>query len=313
MTYPLCEVPGCSRPSPDGAAACVSCGAELHQHLAEVADADGLAAELDTALARQARLGGGGRRGAETPLGYGEAAAEAIAVLRSALAGWVRVLDRHGQPVGPACPSRCGHGSCAWITTRILPKNTLPAMAAWLADRIPDLRRHPAGGEAVDELGAAIRHARNAIDRGRGAELVYCGPCSHRGDDGRTCMTDLYARPGARLVQCRCGAITDVRARRAWLLREAEGVLGTAAEIARALTRLDRPVTPERVRQWAQRGLLLSRGRGDHHHPLYRVGDVLALLEGLEAVDLAGPACARCRHQTCRRIRAARPSPPRAA
>lgn len=312
MTYPLCEVPGCGRPSPDGAAACASCGALLHQHLAEVAD--GLAAELDTALARQARLGGGGRRGAETPLAYGEAAAEAIAVLRSALVSWVRILDRHDLPFGPACPGRCEHGSCVWITTRILPDDTVPAMADWLARRVTDIRRHPVGGEAVDELVDAIHQARRAIDRG--AELVYCGPCGQRGKDGRTCMTDLYARPGARLVQCRCGAITDVQARRTWLLREAESVLGTATEIAQALTRLDRPVTPERIRQWDHRDRLIPRGHNSRGHPLYRIGDVLDLLHDLDAHDAPaaiGPACVNCRHLTCRWIRANQTSPSRVA
>ncbi|WP_433382765.1 hypothetical protein [Streptosporangium sp. CA-115845] len=311
MTYPLCKVPACYRPSPDGAAACASCGAELHHRLGELAD--WLAAELDTALARQARLGGGtGRRGAETPLAYGAAAAEAIAVLRSALVGWVRTLDRHDQPIGPACPRRCEHGSCVWITTRILPKNTLPAMADWLARRVTDIRRHPAGGEAVDELIDAVHQARRAINRG--ADLVYCGPCGHRGDDGRICMSDLYAVPHARVVQCRCGAITDVPSRRAWLLGQAESVLGTAAEIARALTRLEQPVTPERIRQWAQRDRLSARGHDHRGHPLYRIGDVLALLDGLDAAHLEGPACIRirCRHSTCRRIRA-RTRPPRAA
>lgn len=239
------------------------------------------------ALTRQARIGGTGRRGAETPLPYGEAAAEAIWALRLALVGWVRILESDGQPFGPTCRRRCEHGSCVWITTRSLPDDTLPAMAHWLAHRVPDIRRHPAGGEAVDELVDSVRQARRVIDRG--ADLVYCGPCIHADEDGRTCMTDLYARPDAQVVQCRCGAVTDVRDHRAWLLRKAEDVLGTPAEIARALTRLDRPVTPERIRQWGQRNRIIPRARNARDHPLYRIGDVLVLLKDLDAANLVTP------------------------
>ncbi|GIH98105.1 hypothetical protein [Planobispora takensis] len=274
MTETLCEVPGCDRPSPDGAPVCASCGTELHQHLVEVVD--GLAADLDAALARQARLGGVGRRGAETPLPYGEASAEAIWVLRTALVGWVRILEAEDQPFGPTCPGRCEHGSCTWVTTQTLPDDTLPSMASWLARRVQGIRWHPAGGEAVDELIDAVRQARRAIDRR--ADLVYCGPCGSPDEDGQTCMADLYARPDAPVVRCRCGAAIDVHDRRMWLLRQAEEALGTAAEIARALTRLDQPVTPERIRQWNRRDRLIPRDHDARGHPLYRVGDVLALL-----------------------------------
>ncbi|MFF4779423.1 hypothetical protein ACFY05_42070 [Microtetraspora fusca] len=287
MTVDVLCGTGCGRPVTDNATVCCSCGAELHQELVELVHDDGLADELDAALARQASLGTAGGRSSETPLPYGEAAAEATSVLRNTLTGWVRILDDDGRLIGPSCPPAgaknerpaCAHPSCQLIIVRAFPDDTLPAMASWLAARIDAIRHHPAGAEAVDELLAAVRQARQAIDRP--ADRVYCGPCGAKQDDGSRCMIDLYARPDTGVVQCRCGAVWDVWLRRDWLLAEVEDVLGTATEIARAVTGLGHEVTPERIWQWAHRGRLIVRGavrRGARELPVYRVGDVLDLV-----------------------------------
>jgi len=273
----------CGRPVPDHAYVCPGCASGLHEHLVRLTGG-GLADELDVALARQAKLGGGGggRHGDEQPLAFGYAASEAIWVLRSALVGWVRVL----------LEDLPGHHP---------PADTLPGMADWLARRVETLRHMPEGPEAVDELTAAVRQAEAAV--APLGDRVYVGPCAGELDGGSPCGEGLYAAPESTLTACRaCGAVYVVPQRRAWLLEAAEDVLGTATEIARAVTNLGRPVTAERIRKWAHRGCLLARGRDARGRPVYRVGDVLDLAVGvLPAV--AGPACDRCAHATCRAIR----------
>ncbi|MEV4320973.1 hypothetical protein AB0J37_01940 [Microbispora rosea] len=294
----------CGRPVPDNAYVCPGCASGLHEHLVRVT-AGGLADELDTALARQTKLGGGGGGGGgrsdEQPLAFGYAASEAIWVLRSTLVGWVRALEGDAvRPIGPICRTACPHGSCRLIARRDVPADTLPDMAGWLAYRVETLRHLPEGPGAVDELVAAIVNAEAVV--WPSGDHVYVGPCAGQLDGGAPCGADLYAPPGAAQVTCRaCGATYRVHQRRQWLLEEAEDVLGTATEIARAVTNLGRPVTPERIRQWAHRGCLLARGR-TARAPLYRVGDVLDLAAGVLPVP-AGPACEQCAHASCRTIR----------
>lgn len=45
------------------------------------------------------------------------------------------------------------------------PDDSLAGMARWLLDRRNQLAVHPAGGEAVDEICAAVRDARRVTDR----------------------------------------------------------------------------------------------------------------------------------------------------
>lgn len=282
MTDTLCN---CGRPITDNALVCRSCGDALRQDLGEVADG-ALAQELETALARQARMGGTGARSAEAPLGYGEAAATAIWILRTTMVAWILLLSEDSDYLPPG----------------VLDEQ-LPALAWWLRASVEDIRRHPDAAAAIDELTAAVRQARNVVYGP--THRVYCGQCGADASDG-PCPVDLYAHPDAGVVQCPCGAVWDVQRRRDWLLVQAEKMLGTATEIARAVTGLGREVTPERIWQWASRGRLLARGRGPRGQPLYRVGDVLDLLDAAVAAPI-GPACRRCDHRTCRLIRTRHP------
>lgn len=79
------------------------------------------------------------------------------------------------------------------------------------------------------------------------------------------------------MVTCRCGTTWPVEERRTWLLREAEHVLGTATELARALSGLGEHITPSMIRGYAHRRRLANRGTDETGRPLYRLGDVLAL------------------------------------
>ncbi|MEV2274053.1 hypothetical protein AB0I72_00575 [Nocardiopsis sp. NPDC049922] len=143
--YP-CDL--CGRPSGDDAPVCVSCADQAAAALRQVSE--WLAEDLVTATARQTALGGrsGGKptKASEAPLPLDLRASEAATVLRSTLAGWIRVVADDGAA-----------GS--------LPADTLQAMAAWLAPVVQWIRTRPYGAEAVDEILAGVRQAVRAVDR----------------------------------------------------------------------------------------------------------------------------------------------------
>ncbi|MFC6885310.1 MULTISPECIES: hypothetical protein [Actinomadura] len=281
MNEPRCA---CGQPARD-ATFCASCAYRLDEAIAQISVHHGLAWDLELATTRQARLGDrGGPRSAQVPLPYDERAGDAATTLHRALARWAAVIAREttgprrpGLP-GPVCGrrARCAHPSCRMIRASRPPEPppvTLTGLATWLRPRVGWLRHHAAGQQAYDEILAAVAAARRVVDRP--AERLYAGPC----DD---CGEDLYARPGAAAVPCPgCHAVYEVEARRAWLLRAAEDVLASATDISRAITRLGQPVTPEAIRGYAHRGLLLPRTHrttGGRTVPLYRLGDVVDVL-----------------------------------
>ncbi|MEV7006836.1 hypothetical protein [Streptosporangium sp. NPDC051022] len=268
MSLP-CPVPHCTRVMPGHATVCRACSSGLLRDLADVPSLD---LHLDITLTRQARLGTRGAGGQDDgALPWDQRAREARDVLRSALVGWVRVLLADEERPGPACP-RCEHASCLWIAAAHAPADTLPALARWLIRQRRALLAHPAVEEAVDELVAAVRQARRAIDRPAGT--WYAGPCGVE-----DCTADLYARHGARTIRCHtCQATHDADDRETWLLDQVADVLGTAAEIARALSGFTPGLTSAKVRGLAHRGRILARGETELGRPLYRVGDVLDIV-----------------------------------
>lgn len=293
MSLP-CPVLACTRVMPGHLTVCRACSAGLLRDLADVPSLD---LHLDITLTRQARLGergAGGGRGDALP--WDQRAREARAVLRSALVGWVRVLQADEDRLGPVCPS-CEHPSCRWIDASRTPADTLPALARWLIRHRRTLLGHPAVEEAVDELTDAVHQARRAIDRPVGT--WYAGPCGVA-----DCTADLHARHGAHAIRCRrCGATHDTAAREAWLMEQVRDQRDTAAGVARALQGFHPGLTPEMIRGYAQRLRLFPAGVDVGGRPLYRIGDVRDLLDGLPPRPLSGPACLSCRHLTCRAIR----------
>lgn len=150
------------------------------------------------------------------------------------------------------------------------------ALATALLIEHDRLAHHPAADEIHDGIVGVVERCRHAIDRP--ADLRYLGRCYI--DD--TCDAGLWARPGVSRVQCQtCGATYDADALRTHLLEEVRDRTGTATEIARALTSLKQPVTPERIRTWAARGRIAQRGvePSPRAWPVYRIGDVMNLLD----------------------------------
>lgn len=148
---------------------------------------------------------------------------------------------------------------------------SITELALHLLRNVSQLRQHPDADTAVREITRAAARAQRAIDRP--PDLAYLGTCA-------TCGHAIYATPHAAWVACACGAEYEVAARRTQLLIQAQDILGTAAEISRALTSLGRPVTPAVIRSLAFRGRITSRGVNELRRPLYRVGDVLDVTTG---------------------------------
>lgn len=255
---------GCGRAVSDEYV-CRVCGDQLVEHLAAVPE---LAAELDVTLTRQGRTGlpvGSTSGSPSKPLPFDERASAVLGDLRAILVGWVRLcVEEHLAP-GRARPSEAISGS-AWGDS--LPEDTFEALAAFLTVRVEALRHHPAGEEAVDEITAVVRRARNVVDVAEAR--WYAGRCA--------CGMDLYARASAAGIVCPgCATTYDVAERRAALLRSVEDVLATTTEISRAVTSFAHELTPGAIRAYVQRGRLVAKGtRGGK--PVYRVGDVLELV-----------------------------------
>jgi hypothetical protein len=249
MSDHLC---GCGRPVQD-ATLCATCAHRLDDALAQICEHHGLGWDLDIAITRQAVMSDrNGPRANTTPIPYDDRASASARELHSTLGSWARLVVEETGAVPPA--------------------DTITAIAAWLRPRAGWLRHHEAGGEALDEILAAVHAVRRVIDRP--ADMLYAGPC-------QTCWTDVYARVEAVYVTCpneECLRTYSIAERRAWLLKSAENILGSTTEISRALTRYAQPVTPSAIRGYVGRGQLLARGErveGGLVKPLYRLGDVM--------------------------------------
>ncbi len=295
-TTQQCGLDGCARDIPDTAYVCVECTDRLrdlllllpdqerqrarvltYPHLPYDADTNpyretgdtpirhGLAADLDDAITRPTVVrpdqadAAYAQTAATTPLPYGYTPSEAKWVLLDTLRRW-----------GDDIARRRG---------LFRPFDTLQALGPWLAAQVGWLRQQPDGPDAIAEMTAGIRNALRVIDRP--ADCKYAGPCTATITDpdglARDCDGELYARPGATTIPCpQCGAEYDVADRRAWLLEQAEDRLLPATELARAVDGLGVPITGAMIRGWVHRGRLTARGLPGY--PVYRVGDVLALV-----------------------------------
>lgn len=244
----------CGQPC-DGAYVCGSCTTDLWNVLNRLPD---LLDELDIARTRQARLADGTGRTVGRPLPWNEPASRVRAELLHRL--WSLVS---------ACAD-AGIASAEETQREPWPVSGDDRDATrWLMCRVEPLARVPWGPDALDLVRVAARGWR-LVDHP--PERIFAGPCG-------LCGEDLYATPGEPVVVCgACRTPEDVEERRAFLLAKVDDQLVTATEMARALTTLGQPVTPERIRQWKHRGRILARGSNLAGVPVYRVGDVVTLL-----------------------------------
>lgn len=259
----------------------------------------GLLAELVAAYSRESRSGRGGKA-SDTLLVWHEKAGELRKQLIATLVRYVRlVADARGITLPADVAERA---------------NPL-TLASWLERHVAWLRHQQAGAAAVTDVHRLVTSITRIIDplddrqfiglctaRPLAADDCSCSchtkvkqrllcdapaVCHHK---GAICGTSLHASMTTVEIQCpTCRQTYAVAEHRQWLLDALEGVLATATEIATALTSLEMPVTPARIRQWKHRGRIEVRGyrprrvdvdpaeddtSGD---PLYRLGDVKAL------------------------------------
>lgn len=238
----------CERPILDTAYACTTCGNRVGKHLADSAE---LYHELAVQVARQARYGDRVRlSAAEPPLPFNPDAAADVATIDNTLTTWARHVANERGHTAPASGQNLMH---------------------WLSQQVDWLRYRPEAAEALDELDYAATLVVRCIDAP--AVHWFAGPCDTDG-----CTSDLYGRPGGKTIRCRdCRAEYDADERRRWLMGVAEDRLGTAVEVARFCSAMrQEAVTTAMIRGYAFRGRLAVHGAV--HSPLYRVGDVLAML-----------------------------------
>ncbi|MBM0205053.1 hypothetical protein JNW90_19845 [Micromonospora sp. STR1s_5] len=300
----------CGRPDPTGGYVCPKCYQPIRQALTDMAD---LAGEPEVNIARQARYGDrDGPRSAEPPIPVDLKASNAAWAAAHVVVSWMdHIATARGVPlprrrprvVGPLCagpgwtalPGRCGHQSCDEIRDRRA-EHPVAAAATFVAEHLHWLRRQPDATDAAEELLGAAHAVKRLVENP--ADRWYAGTCLTPidGDPEQRCTTELYAWPGVTWVRCPgCQTTHQTGPRVRWLLDEARDVHGTATQLATAAARLGRPCTPGQLRALAQRGRLrqatvaLDDGTEGPQElawdqwlrPLYRFGDILALLDEL--------------------------------
>jgi hypothetical protein len=253
MTQTTSTLCGCGRPTAGDRFLCGDCSDHYAQALGSV---PGLVDDLEVTLAKQARFTDTALVPVHnTGLPYDQAASDSLHRLRAELVSLVRLCVTERV--------RSSDYRDRW------PADTPASMSRWLLWRVDGVAVMAWAADAMT-LVEVVAQAELVVDRP--PDRVYAGPCD-------TCRRDLYVDPGQDAVTCeRCGIAYDLEARRDWLLDAAYDTLGTATEVARALSSLELPVTPDRVWQWRHRGRLTPKGHNLAHQPLYRVGDVADLL-----------------------------------
>jgi hypothetical protein len=230
----------------DAGLLCSSCCDRLERDLGDVAS---IVAELRITITKQDRMGAAGKGAPareRNPVNWG--VAEVADDLGNVLTTWARdVLG--GRTTGSLI--------------------THPAVAGSyvLLSHVPEIRKHPAVEELVDEVTEAITRARRAVDRP--ADKQYLGQCMvpTPDEEGRevTCLEDVYASPTARFAVCKvCGVTHDVAERRASLLKQAEDRLFTVRDAAQIIGSYgDLRISESTIRNYISNGQIVYHGKVD--------------------------------------------------
>lgn len=175
---------------------------------------------------------------------------------------------------------------------------TAETLLAWLLTNVEAVRFQPAAEQIHDEITDLHRRMISAVDRS--PSRIYAGPC-HTGLAGTArCQRPLYAWPGSLVITCDgydpkkpadsldvgCLATHTVIDRKQWLLDELEHALLPLDTLRAALPALfPQLVMPAAAtwRSWGMRRRLTVKSVSLGGEPLYRGGDVLALVRDLEA------------------------------
>lgn len=265
--------PVCDRPQ-DAGLLCSACCDRLERDLGDVAS---IVADLDVTLSKQARIGNssgsGGLARERTPINVG--AMNVADDLQNTLTTWARDVE---ADVCPALLALCGVPcGCAGRNPSHRGVASSATASRILLSHIPEIRRHPAARELVDEISDAIAQARRVVDRP--ADRIYMGQClmENPDEEGRqvTCLEELWARPGASEVKCRvCSTEHPVAERRAWMLQKMAPMLFTIKEASYMLGDVGNiKVTQASIRGYIKRGKIAY-----HTGTMIRLGDLLAVV-----------------------------------
>jgi len=200
-------------------------------------------------------------------------------------------------------PSSTVTSVCAYLS-RMAPTIAAEDWVAAMLDEVLDLERRLRRfvDRPADRWYAGVCDSEIEADRPHDGTTCGCG--CHNDDDaacdmdggcgveyatieGVRCTRELWADGKTPFVHCRdCGTSWDVEQRRVALVREAEDREATVRTLARIITTLGASDAGEarvesRINTWVHRGRLTANGRrviDGKVRPVYRVGDVLALL-----------------------------------
>lgn len=279
---------------------CERCTERLEYDLADIASLWG---DLGPVHTKQVNYGTGGKRTDPSPLpidsrftphrekatgklarGHGW---EVEATIKQRVVSWAQYVGEWLVPIdGPVC-HRCSHRLCVTIRQRRTPADTVPAIATYLLIHAEWLCRTDLAGDVCDEIAESAEELRRLVDLP--ADQWYAGICSAPINDSETCDRELYATKRRGILTCgKCQARHDIEDRRKFLLSEARTYLVSATEAARAVVMWADSTKGEdtlvkRIHAWDKRGRLQAvqhETRAGRSRPLYRLGDVLGLLEG---------------------------------
>lgn len=255
--------PICDKPIADTAYVCHVCVTDLARRLRDSArdwpdleDAIGrrMILRSRTTGTRKPQPGDELALAHETPLLINPAAMEQADIITNTATTWARhVIEERGHAA---------------------PTGRTPTQAAltYLADNLGWLAHRPEAEEAFDELHCIRRDMEAAIDNP--PPMRFVGPCG-------VCDRELYSRIGAIEVTCEpCDLTYNVEDRLADLMEQMKDHLDRPGVIAAALRSITkRDVRREHIGSWAQRNLIMVKGRDRDGRPLYRIGDVLEVYD----------------------------------
>ena len=273
----------------DDALLCTLCTNRLITDLLGNASVMGVAElvdNLEVAMAKQARIGGGGsakpkprpktaegedgnHKLAHERLPINLGAAAALADLELYLGTWAMDVTDEAW----------------WLTPG---ERTAVSAADALLEHIPEIRRHGAVAELVEELGKVIGKARRVIDRP--VDMRYVGPCLAPVGGGQ-CGNDLYVGPGSETVRCtECGTTHEVANRPAELLEASQDYIVTVRQASQYIGYFGGAVVSQKtIRAWIDRGLLATRpGPTEERH--IQLGELYEVLMKRAAKATRGAA-----------------------
>lgn len=277
----------CGRPLA-GDAICQGCAYSLQVALGDISS---YWLDLDNVKGRRTRYGATGGRGGDKPLpvdarflGWDADGTRLQDAVKNTMATWARVvLDERPVFTGPTHPA-CLHLSCSRLNRSRTPRDDVASVCRYLLGQSDWIKTQHWAGEILDEMLDTASQLQRMVDRP--ADKLFVGYCP---DDDEP----LHARIGAPLTQCRvCEREYGVEASRDAMWVEAQDKLATASEISRAISWLGQtPITADRIYKWVERKRLPERGHVTYRGrevPIYRIGDVAALVQASENQKEAG-------------------------